>query len=123
MSNLPLIGSIVAVGGTAVAGGVAMELSKPRNQHISLAKNQGSSSLEMPKRCELFYIQSSNDLTVKKIEESDLRKQTDDSDFWKKVESNCDVKGRSYVAQRYVQGVKKWVYEETDQEKQWKVID
>ncbi|CBY92392.1 hypothetical protein HF1_03840 [Mycoplasma haemofelis str. Langford 1] len=118
MSNLSLIGSIAAVGGAAGVGGLALELSKPKSHHISLAKSKESSSLKVSKRCEIFHIQDSNQKTVKKMEEASLRTKTDSVSFWSSVDADCKSKEKIYVAYRS----NAWVYEASDQGKDWRVI-
>ncbi|CBY92405.1 hypothetical protein HF1_03970 [Mycoplasma haemofelis str. Langford 1] len=118
MPNLPLIGSIATVGGVAGVGGLALELSKPKSQHTSLTKSKEPSSLKVSKRCEIFHIQSTPNLTVKKVEESSLRGQVSDSSFWNSMDSDCKTKEKIYVASRD----NKWVYDKSEQNKDWKVI-
>ncbi|AEW45209.1 hypothetical protein MHC_01715 [Mycoplasma haemocanis str. Illinois] len=125
MANLPIIGSIVVLGGAASVGGVAMELSKPKGRNISLAKNKKPSPFKMPTRCEFFAIESSSAQTVKKIEESKLQaeiKKQGDTSLWEQLDKYCNVDWKIYVAQRSPSGYKKWVYEKDDQIKPWKVI-
>ncbi|AEW45206.1 hypothetical protein MHC_01700 [Mycoplasma haemocanis str. Illinois] len=119
MPNLPIIGSIVVLGGAASVGGVAMELSKPKGRNISLAKNKKPSPFKMPARCELFHIQSSEQHTVKKVAESELSEKikNQDSGLWEKIDKDCNIKWKIYVAYRSY----KWVYNEDEQGKPWKL--
>ncbi|AEW45191.1 hypothetical protein MHC_01625 [Mycoplasma haemocanis str. Illinois] len=128
MPKLPIIGSVLVVGGGAGVGGVAMEFSKPKGRNISLAKNKKPSPFKMPTRCEFFWIQDSGKRTVKKIEESRLQREIKEQkteDLWKRLDSDCSVKWKIYVAKRYVSGssrMNQWVYEDGDQKHSWTVI-
>ncbi|AEG72695.1 hypothetical protein MHF_0419 [Mycoplasma haemofelis Ohio2] len=114
MPKLPVIGSIVVVGGTAGVGGLAWESSKPSNK-IALASN-----IKKPlsiKKCHLFSIVQTSNRTVKLEDESAFRKRVIDEEFWKKVDRDCGTKEKIYVAYRN----QKWVYEEGDQTGTWNV--
>ncbi|CBY92384.1 hypothetical protein HF1_03760 [Mycoplasma haemofelis str. Langford 1] len=114
MPKLPLIGSIVAIGGTAGIGGLAWDSSNPKSQTVLSFKKKEQFVL---KRCVLYSIVKEADLTVKREEESSFAKEINNDSLWGQVNKDCGVKERIFLAKKS----EKWVYEERLQGLAWKI--
>nr|WP_052663322.1 hypothetical protein [Mycoplasma haemofelis] len=116
MPKLPIIGSVAAIGGATGIGGLAWESSKPPRNHISLtSKTRKPLTL---KRCTIYSILKSDNKTVKKEEESAFREKVTNPTSWERINKECGVKDKIYVANR-----SGWAYHDSDQNLQWNVVD
>ncbi|AEW45181.1 hypothetical protein MHC_01575 [Mycoplasma haemocanis str. Illinois] len=113
MTKLPFFGSIAAIGGV---GGLAWESSKTLRQKDIISKT--TKPLAM-KRCEIYSIVSTPQNTVKKESENTFRPKVTNPSHWERMDKECRVKDKIYVANRGGN----WVYDENDQKDAWKVID
>ncbi|AEG72693.1 hypothetical protein MHF_0417 [Mycoplasma haemofelis Ohio2] len=114
MPKLILIGSIAATGGVVGMGGLGLELLKPTSRTASTSRMGKSLAL---KRCQLYSIVSSDNLTVQKENESTFKTKVTNNSVRERIDRDCGIKDRVFVAYRS----NNWVYEDSDQGKPWKV--